>query len=316
VLEFALYVYIYIYYGRGKIKIPKNTHIHSQMNVVIIDEKIPSVTITNVCSSFNTGLHFNLERIALELKSLGAYYNPARIATLMLTMQTSCIRGAKALVYHNGIVILSKAPSESISQLLSWEVATLFNNFNIPATVKNFAVTNIASKFELGFPVDIRALYNHLRICSSYNSTKFPALTIKPRVEGTKNPTINMFKSGNGVITGTSSRDQIVSTMKWLYPIATRFKISEDYDGSSNNTPFALSEIKLKDDRQQNWYKEKRFTSVENYPYNHNHDNGEEVDRNAPINMANEREEIDHIIEELTNDFIYDTEENVISQDK
>lgn len=265
------------------------------MNVVFVSNEIPAVTITNVCSSFYTGVSFNLERIALELKSLGAYYNPARIATLMVTMDTGYLRGAKALVYRNGIVILSKAPCESLSQVVAWEVALLFNKFNIPASMKNFSITNIASKFELGFPVHIRDVFEHFRIYSSYDSKKFPALTIKPRIEGTKNPTVNLFASGNGVITGTSSREQIIATMKWLYPIAHRFKYKYEFD------------INLTLER--NYALQESGQIKANTKFNGKKHGEIQVDHEML------EQELDSLIEEYTKDVIEHTENTVILSD-
>jgi TATA-box binding protein (TBP) (component of TFIID and TFIIIB) len=185
------------------------------LNVVFVGEDLPSVTITNVCSFFDSGAKIDFDRLPL-MRDLPCYYNPTEIPNLKIMISTDRIKGVKCLIYENGKVILPKAAHELAAQQTALKAAQLLNKFNIKAQVNNFSITNIAGRFSLGYSVNISKAEEKGQTRSK-SSENFPALSIQPKLEGMNNPTINVFESGNGVITGVQQREQVVEAMKWFY---------------------------------------------------------------------------------------------------
>jgi len=159
--------------------------------------------ITNIVVTCNINCPIHLPCIVARYPF--CEWNKKKFAALTLRFsspKTTC------LIFASGRIVCTGGNSMHAVRLALLQASVLIRDAGYPAaTVKSFAVQNIASSF--AFPhgaLDLEALFCEHPAQTSYEPELFPALVFRPQVKGV---VYLIFESGRVVITGSRSVEQV-----------------------------------------------------------------------------------------------------------
>lgn len=183
--------------------------------------------IENIVSTANLGCPLNLRIIALQAKN--AEYNPRRFSAVIMKIKEP---KTTALIFSSGRIVCLGAKTEEDSKRACKKFGKIIKSLGFPATFKGFHMENIVGSINVQFKISLMKLYIHISKHSNSESKRlavyepevFPGLIyrmIEPNI------VLLIFKSGNIVLTGGKSRNDIYEGFKKIFPLINMFKIEE-----------------------------------------------------------------------------------------
>ena len=211
----------------GKTIETKNTTLGINSNGIEITPEIQ-----NIVSTAELNCELNLKEIALQAKNVK--YNPKKFSGLIMKIREP---KTTALIFPNGKMVCLGAKDEEQSKHAIRKFAKIIKKLDYNVSLKNFKIQNIVGSCKLKFKLPLNALCHYItkkmnsRV--AYEPELFPGLIyhyISPRnnnddMNGT-NPNIVflIFSSGNIVIAGAKTRNQIFDSFSQVYPLLHMFK--------------------------------------------------------------------------------------------
>lgn len=119
-------------------------------------------------------------------------------------------------------MVLTGAYHAELARLAAWSLVNYFNKFlGIEASVGNFTIRNIVSSFHLGFHTDLAALKLELGSRVRYDPDRFPAAIFASALHA--KVVALLYDSGNGVLTGCKTFDEVKTEYINVYSVASLF---------------------------------------------------------------------------------------------
>ena len=169
--------------------------------------------VTNYVTIADTPFRHDLARYVKE-KGEGSYI-PSEY-----TAMTQKFNNPKStvIVFSSGNMTVMGASSRfnSLNRLLDMKIAHNFPCFNV-------RITNIVCTCKFP-PIDLREFYLFWSIYCLYEPRLFPGCTVKIPDTGMK---VNVFSTGNVVLSGGSSTDAVVSSLTFVYDLIQQFNKKE-----------------------------------------------------------------------------------------
>lgn len=208
----------------------------------------PGGTIVNVAGLMNLGLkELNLRSLVL-LFGMGLCHSKKRFPAAIGRIRTSAPtftphkdvpQDVTALIFNTSNVILTGAPNEYVARTGAWLLIYMLRKEGIPARMLNFEVENIASKFSLGFKVDLDKFFEHLGAALvTYVPELFPAALYcenKQKKKKKKHLTVLVNYTGSLVITGAQNRQDLLDQYRKIYLIAMQFRVDDKNSAPNMN---------------------------------------------------------------------------------
>lgn len=190
---------------------------------VIQYEDYPPCHIVNVVCTFNLGCSVNLKLMSL-------HYGPILPGKFNIKGFAAMIINGKydkeyftALIFATSNVVFTGAKTEDRARTGAWAlVAYLNKSLGIPATVSGFAIRNIVSNFSLGEKVELNELCKALGGMAHLK----PELIHCCRVRNQENPNhvLLVYVTGNMVLTGAKTREEVMKIYTSGVPICRAFR--------------------------------------------------------------------------------------------
>ena len=194
-------------------------------------EKKPIPIIQNIVSTADLCCELNLREILLRAQN--TIYNPKRFSGLIMRIKEP---KTTALIFSNGKIVCLGAKTEEDSEKACRKYGKILKNMNYPVKFKDFKIQNIVSSCNLNFEIPLGKLDIHMKKYLpkskvSYEPELFPGLIYRymdEKMENTKErPKIVylIFKSGNIVIAGAKTRNQIFDSFEKVFTLLSQFKL-------------------------------------------------------------------------------------------
>lgn len=127
-----------------------------------------------------------------------------------------------ALIFRSGKVVVTGAKSETLVKQACRKHARIIQQLGYPdAKFRDFAIRNVVGNCSVKFPIHLEALaYAHANY-ATYEPEIFPGLVyqmVQPKA------TLLVFVSGNVVIAGARSQDDLYDAFENLYPVLQQYK--------------------------------------------------------------------------------------------
>ena len=193
-------------------------------------EKVPE--IQNIVSTAELNCKINLKEIALQANNVK--YDPKKFSGLIMKIKEP---KATALIFPNGKLVCLGAKNEEQSKHAIRKFAKIIKKLKYNVSLKNFKIQNIVGSCKLKFKLPLSALCHYItkkmnsRV--AYEPELFPGLIyhyLSPRNnsddinETNPNIVFLIFSSGNIIIAGAKTRNQIFESFSQVYPLLHMFK--------------------------------------------------------------------------------------------
>ena len=211
----------------GKTIETKNTTLGINSNGIEITPEIQ-----NIVSTAELNCELNLKEIALQAKNVK--YDPKKFSGLIMKLREP---KTTALIFPNGKMVCLGAKNEEQSKHAIRKFAKIIKKLKYNVSLKNFKIQNIVGSCKLKFKLPLSALCHYItkkmnsRV--AYEPELFPGLIyhyLSPRNnsddinETNPNIVFLIFSSGNIIIAGAKTRNQIFESFSQVYPLLHMFK--------------------------------------------------------------------------------------------
>lgn len=183
-----------------------------------IDNEHPSVQ--NIVASVHLGCELDLREIAISTRN--AEYNPRKFHALILRLQNPKVTG---LVFRTGRLVITGAKSLEVSKTAAKRIAKLIRKELGEKIVFNeFKVENVIASFKLKRPIRLELFYEEYKPFCNYEPEIFAGLVYRFELKDREEAVLLIFVSGNVIITGCRSYEEICYIHSKMMPLLRDFK--------------------------------------------------------------------------------------------
>jgi len=189
----------------------------------------PSLVImSNVVATASFGVEIDLREVAWECHG---EFNPDSFAAVSLRLHKP---RTTALVFGSGRIVCTGASSEASAVEAVHRYYAMVQKVVKNAMCINIRIQNIVSTGSHGRCINIPEMYKHFQLSSTYDPELFPGIRVliktgqdKAGAEGRATQLrALLFGSGNSVLTGAKSRQEIADGWRELRSVVEPFLIN------------------------------------------------------------------------------------------
>ena len=205
---------------------------HQRRVSTSISKPVGGIYTAPVAPNERTNFAINLLQAAVRMRHLGVQYNQVRFHALILKFRRP---SAAVLVFSAGRVVCTGAKTQPRAvYLLNLMVQLLRENGYPGLRIKpdSWSVENIVASARMPSKINVKALYEANQQYCTYDPEIFPGVPFrKPSTrQGNKAITVLVFSTGNLVITGAKSEEELDYSLQecipdiWAARVKTRRK--------------------------------------------------------------------------------------------
>ncbi|GFE55600.1 TATA-box binding protein [Babesia ovis] len=176
--------------------------------------------VQNIVASAHLGREIDLREIAISTRN--AEYNPRKFNALILRMQNPRCTG---LVFRTGRLIVTGSKTVDAALLGAKRMAKMIRReLGVDIEFKEFKIENIIATFNCNVPIRLERLYEEHKLFCNYEPEIFAGLVYRIAMQDKSEAVLLVFVSGNVIVTGCRSPDDIRMIYNQMAPILCEFK--------------------------------------------------------------------------------------------
>ncbi|KAK1935988.1 TATA-box binding protein [Babesia divergens] len=176
--------------------------------------------VQNIVASVHLGREVDLREIAISTRN--AEYNPRKFNALILRLQNPKCTG---LVFRTGRLMVTGSRTVEHAILGAKRMAKLIRReLGEEILFKEFKVENIIATFNCNVPIRLERLYDEHKAFCNYEPELFAGLVYRFALREREEAVLLIFVSGNVIVTGCRSLEEIRFIYTTMAPILREFK--------------------------------------------------------------------------------------------
>uniref|UniRef100_A0A3B0MUK4 Transcription initiation factor (TBP homologue), putative n=1 Tax=Theileria annulata TaxID=5874 RepID=A0A3B0MUK4_THEAN len=176
--------------------------------------------VQNIVASVHLGEELDLREIAISTRN--AEYNPRKFNALVLRMQNPKCTG---LIFRTGRIIITGSKTIEDAKLGGKRMAKMIRKeTGLDLKFNNFKIENIIATFSCNVPIRLEVFSQEHKDLCNYEPEFFAGLVYRCRINEESEAVLLIFVSGNVIITGCKSPQEIQYVFKIMYPILHQYQ--------------------------------------------------------------------------------------------
>ncbi|ORM39657.1 TATA-box-binding protein [Babesia sp. Xinjiang] len=176
--------------------------------------------IQNIVASVHLGREIDLREIAISTRN--AEYNPRKFNALILRLQNPRCTG---LIFRTGRLIVTGSKTVESAVLGAKRMAKMIRReLGVAVEFKEFKIENIIATFNCNVPIRLEHLYEEHKLFCNYEPEIFAGLVYRIAMPDRTDAVLLVFVSGNVIVTGCRSPEDIQLIYSQMAPILCEFK--------------------------------------------------------------------------------------------
>ncbi|EDO05894.1 TATA-box-binding protein domain protein [Babesia bovis T2Bo] len=176
--------------------------------------------VQNIVASVHLGNEIDLREIAISTRN--AEYNPRKFNALILRMQNPRCTG---LVFRTGRLIVTGCKTVESARLGAKRIAKMVRReLGGGIQFNDFKIENIIATFNCNVPIRLERLYEEHKLFCNYEPEIFAGLVYRIAIPCKSEAVLLVFVSGNVIVTGCRSPEDIYLIYRRMAPILCEFK--------------------------------------------------------------------------------------------
>ncbi|KAK1443258.1 TATA-box binding like protein [Babesia gibsoni] len=176
--------------------------------------------IQNIVASVHLGRELDLREIAISTRN--AEYNPRKFHALILRLQNPRCTG---LVFRTGRIVVTGTKTFDDCRVAAKRIGKLIRKeLGEEMLFKEFKVENVIATFNLNMPIRLERFHEEHKAFSSYEPELFAGLVYRFELREKEDAVLLIFVSGNVIITGCRSYNEIKFIYETMAPVLREFK--------------------------------------------------------------------------------------------
>ncbi|CDR94824.1 TATA-box binding protein, putative [Babesia bigemina] len=176
--------------------------------------------IQNIVASAHVGRDLDLRELAISTRN--AEYNPRKFNALIARIREP---RCTALIFRTGRVMVTGCKTVDAAHLAAKRIAKLIRReFGGPLHFAEFKVENIVASFNCNVPIRLERLYEEHKLFCNYEPEIFAGLVYRFALPDGNEAVLLIFVSGNVIITGCRSPDEIQMIHTHMFPLLQEYK--------------------------------------------------------------------------------------------
>ncbi|EKX72085.1 transcription factor TFIID or TATA-binding protein, TBP, putative [Theileria equi strain WA] len=177
--------------------------------------------VQNIVASVHLGRELDLREIAISTRN--AEYNPKKFNALVLRMHNPKCTG---LIFRTGRIIITGSRTTEAARLGAKRMAKIIRRVlgGDDFAFRNFKIENIIATFNCNVPIRLEVLSSEHEDLCNYEPEFFAGLVFRFSLTDTSEAVLLIFVSGNVIITGCKSMEEVHHVFNTMHPILLRYQ--------------------------------------------------------------------------------------------